>query len=89
MIAYFKYLEQEYKNACIKVADATEAWNRTWKITCDVCICFISLLSFIHLLFFLSKRRIKEWKRKDLNFFIIVFPCILMFFLLQQVKIKR
>jgi hypothetical protein len=31
------YLEQEYKNACIKVADATEAWNRTWKITCDVC----------------------------------------------------
>jgi hypothetical protein len=29
-------IEQEYKNACIKSADATENWNRTWKMTCDV-----------------------------------------------------
>ncbi|KAG2237074.1 hypothetical protein INT48_001842 [Thamnidium elegans] len=30
-----KIQEQEYKNACIKVADATKAWNQTWKISCD------------------------------------------------------
>ncbi|KAI9480804.1 MAG: hypothetical protein EXX96DRAFT_481550 [Benjaminiella poitrasii] len=28
-------LEQEYKNACIKSADATEAWNTAWKLACD------------------------------------------------------
>ncbi|KAI8366601.1 hypothetical protein BD560DRAFT_400782 [Blakeslea trispora] len=27
--------EQEYKNACIKVADATENWNKAWKMSCD------------------------------------------------------
>ncbi|KAI9341308.1 hypothetical protein BD770DRAFT_399093 [Pilaira anomala] len=30
-----KIQEQEYKNACMKVADATRAWNQTWKLTCD------------------------------------------------------
>lgn len=32
----FFFIEQEYRNACIKLADATEAWNQTWKMACDV-----------------------------------------------------
>ncbi|KAI8887539.1 hypothetical protein K501DRAFT_242404 [Backusella circina FSU 941] len=31
-----KIQEQEYRNACIKLTNATEAWNQTWKIACDV-----------------------------------------------------
>ncbi|ORE09924.1 hypothetical protein BCV72DRAFT_47294, partial [Rhizopus microsporus var. microsporus] len=30
-----KIQEQEYKNACNKLADATEQWNKAWKIACD------------------------------------------------------
>ncbi|KAI8342194.1 hypothetical protein EDC96DRAFT_449658, partial [Choanephora cucurbitarum] len=33
--AKLKTLEQEYKNACTKVADATENWNKAWKMSCD------------------------------------------------------
>lgn len=32
----FSIVEQEYKNACNKLADATEQWNKAWKIACDV-----------------------------------------------------
>ncbi|RCH79588.1 hypothetical protein CU098_006802, partial [Rhizopus stolonifer] len=27
--------EQEYKNACVKVAEATDNWNKAWKLSCD------------------------------------------------------
>ncbi|KAI8967486.1 hypothetical protein BDF20DRAFT_1004693 [Mycotypha africana] len=30
-----KIQEQEYRNACDRVADATVAWNRMWKLACD------------------------------------------------------
>ncbi|KAI7904994.1 uncharacterized protein BX663DRAFT_450382 [Cokeromyces recurvatus] len=30
-----KIQEQEYKNACIKVSEATESWNKAWKMACD------------------------------------------------------
>ncbi|EIE88280.1 hypothetical protein RO3G_12991 [Rhizopus delemar RA 99-880] len=29
------FIEQEYKTSCIKLADATEQWNKAWKMTCD------------------------------------------------------
>ncbi|GAN06689.1 hypothetical protein MAM1_0133d06177 [Mucor ambiguus] len=31
-----KVQEQEYRNACIKAADATDGWNKTWKMACDI-----------------------------------------------------
>ncbi|KAF1796845.1 hypothetical protein FB192DRAFT_1292287 [Mucor lusitanicus] len=31
-----KVQEQEYRNACIKAADATEGWNKAWKMACDI-----------------------------------------------------
>lgn len=31
-----KIQEQEYRNACIKAADATDGWNKAWKMACDV-----------------------------------------------------
>ncbi|CAO3703569.1 unnamed protein product [Rhizopus stolonifer] len=34
-----KVQEQEYRNACIKLADATDQWNKAWKMTCDVSKC--------------------------------------------------
>ncbi|KAI9266030.1 hypothetical protein BY458DRAFT_512898 [Sporodiniella umbellata] len=27
--------EQEYRNACVKLADTTDQWNKAWKMTCD------------------------------------------------------
>ncbi|CAO0792851.1 unnamed protein product [Mucor circinelloides] len=31
-----KIQEQEYRNACIKAADATDGWNKAWKMACDI-----------------------------------------------------
>ncbi|KAK4509509.1 uncharacterized protein ATC70_007861 [Mucor velutinosus] len=31
-----KVQEQEYRNACIKAADATDGWNKAWKMACDI-----------------------------------------------------